>query len=110
MIDARLYLLQRLSALLMAPLVLTHLFMMIYAVRGGLTAAEILSRTQGSWGWALFYGFFVVCVSLHAAIGTRVVVSDYLTDSPKVLRLVTWLTASALLVTGLRAVWAVVAP
>ena len=32
---------QRLSALIMAPLVLTHLGLMIYAVRGGLSAAEI---------------------------------------------------------------------
>ena len=108
MIDAKLYVLQRLSALLMAPLVLGHLFMIVYAVRDGLSAAEILSRTQGSWGWATFYGLFVICVSIHAAIGVRVVAADYLTGNPIVLRSLTWLIALVLLVTGFRAVWAVV--
>ncbi len=35
--------------------VLVHLATIIYAVRGGLTAAEILERTRGSVGWAVFY-------------------------------------------------------
>ena len=46
--EFRLYLLQRLSALIMAPLVIGHIAVMIYAIQGGLTAAEILGRTQGS--------------------------------------------------------------
>ena len=56
MLTLRLYMLQRITALLMAPLVLGHLAMMIYAVQGGLSAAEILGRTQGSILWFLFYG------------------------------------------------------
>ena len=48
MLNVRLYLAQRLSAMVMAPLVLGHLAVMIYAVRGGLSAEEVLSRTQGS--------------------------------------------------------------
>ena len=47
-----LFTLQRLSALAMAPFVLVHLGVILVAVRGGLTTAEILSRTQGSWGCA----------------------------------------------------------
>ena len=35
MISAKLYILQRLTAFIMAPLVLGHLALMIYAVQGG---------------------------------------------------------------------------
>ncbi|MEM9371617.1 MAG: succinate dehydrogenase, partial [Pseudomonadota bacterium] len=45
MLDLRLYLLQRLSALVMIPLVFGHLALMIYAIQDGLTAEEILGRT-----------------------------------------------------------------
>ncbi len=76
MLDVRLYMLQRLTALIMAPLTLVHLAVMIYAIQGGLSAAEILGRTQGSVFWFLFYGLFVLSVSVHAAIGLRVIVSE----------------------------------
>lgn len=76
MLDIRLYLLQRFTALIMAPLTLVHLAVMIYAIQGGLSAAEILGRTQGSVFWFLFYGLFVASVSIHAAIGLRVIVSE----------------------------------
>ena len=48
MLSLRLYMAQRLSALLMAPFVIGHLAVMIYAIQDGLDAAEILGRTQGS--------------------------------------------------------------
>ena len=107
MLDLRLYLLQRLSALVMVPLVLGHIAVMIYAVQGGLSAAEILGRTQGSLFWAAFYGLFVLAVSVHAAIGVRVIVSETLGTRGAALR---WLTVgvfAALLLTGARAVYAV---
>ena len=47
MLDIRLYMAQRLSALIMVPLVIGHIAVMIYAVQGGLTVNEILGRTQG---------------------------------------------------------------
>ena len=71
------YTLQRLSALVMIPLVITHLALVVYAMRGGLTAAEILARTQGSTRWALFYGLFVISVSLHAGLGLRNVLDEW---------------------------------
>ena len=49
---------------------------MIVAVRGGLTAAEILGRTRGSVAWMLFYGNFVVAVAIHAPIGLRTVLAE----------------------------------
>lgn len=108
MIDARLYLAQRLSALIMAPLVLAHLALMIYAVRGGLSAAEILGRTQGSIWWGLFYGVFVIAVSIHAAIGLRVILHEHLKLSGTALGIVTWGAALLLVAMGGRAIVAVV--
>ena len=76
MLDLRLYMAQRLSAMVMVPLVLAHIAVMIYAIQGGLSAAEILGRTQGSVFWFLFYGTFVIATSLHAAIGLRVIAHE----------------------------------
>ncbi len=108
MLDVRLFLAQRISALIMAPLVLGHLVLMIYAVQGGLSTAEILSRTQGSVWWALFYGLFVLAVSVHAAIGLRVVLHEMLHVTARALNAFTVLVGLALLVLGGRAIVAVV--
>ncbi len=107
MLTVRLYMLQRITALLMAPLVLGHLAVMIYAVQGGLSAAEILGRTQGSVAWLLFYGAFVIAVSIHAAIGLRVVVHEVLGLKGALLDLFTWAIAAGLFLLGGRAVLAV---
>jgi fumarate reductase subunit C len=108
MLSVQLYLAQRISAIVLAPLVLAHLAVMIYAVRGGLSAAEILGRTQGSLGWGLFYGLFVVAAAVHAAIGLRVVVFETLGLRGDALRLFTVVVALGLLALGGRAVIAVV--
>ena len=42
MLELRLYMAQRITALIMAPLVIGHIAVMIYAVQGGLSAGEIL--------------------------------------------------------------------
>ncbi|MCF3592476.1 succinate dehydrogenase [Rhodobacteraceae bacterium LMO-12] len=76
MLDIRLYMAQRLSAMVMAPLVLTHIVVMVIAIQGGLSAVEILDRTQGSLFWMLFYGLFVAAASLHAALGLRVIMHE----------------------------------
>lgn len=102
-----LFLLQRLTALIMAPLVLVHLGLIVYAVRDGLTAAEILSRTQGHWGWLGFYALFVVCVSVHVPIGMRNIAIEWLTLNRTVVNALSWLLGAILLLMGLRAVVAV---
>lgn len=107
MLDVRLYLVQRLTAAIMAPLVIGHLAVIIYAVQGGLSAAEILSRTQGSLWWGLFYGLFVIAVSLHAAIGLRAVVHEHLKLSGRALSAFTMAVGLVLLGLGGRAVAAV---
>ena len=109
MLDARLFLLQRASAVLMAPLVLIHLAVIILAVRGGLDAAEILSRTRGSWLWATFYSLFVIAASVHAAIGLRVIGFETFGGSKRALDAVTIIIAVLFALLGFRAVFAVVA-
>ena len=46
--QARLWYWQRVSAMVLGFCVIVHLATIIYAVRGGLTAAEILARTRGN--------------------------------------------------------------
>jgi fumarate reductase subunit C len=107
MLNLRLYMLQRITALLMAPLVLGHLAVMIYAVQGGLDAAEILGRTQGSILWFLFYGTFVLAVSIHGAIGLRTVLFEWLGIKGSALDGMMLAIGLALFALGARAVWAV---
>ncbi|WP_299293708.1 succinate dehydrogenase [uncultured Tateyamaria sp.] len=107
MLSLRLYMLQRITALLMAPLVLGHLAVMIYAIQGGLSAAEILGRTQGSVAWFLFYGLFVVAVSVHGAIGLRTVLHEWGGLKGPLLEAAMWGLGLALFALGARAVWAV---
>ena len=110
MLDLKLYILQRATALVMAPFVLTHLAVMIYAVQGGLSASEILGRTQGSLGWALFYGLFVLAVSIHGSIGVRVIASEWLGLKRGPVGMVMAVVFLILLAMGARAVLAVTLP
>lgn len=107
MLTLRLYMMQRITALLMAPLVLGHLAMMIYAIQGGISAEEILGRTQGSFVWFLFYGTFVVAVAIHGAIGLRVLAHEWGGVKGPVLEAVMWVIGAGLFALGARAVWAV---
>ena len=107
MLNLRLYMLQRITALLMAPLVVGHLAVMIYAVQGGLSTAEILSRTQGSLQWFAFYGTFVAAASVHGAIGLRTIAHELAGLKGGALDAFTWVTGMGLFALGARAVWAV---
>ena len=73
-----LWIAQRASAAVLALCVVLHLATMIYAVRGGLTAAEILSRTRGSFAWFAFYSLFVLAIVVHVPIGLRAVLGEWL--------------------------------
>jgi fumarate reductase subunit C len=76
--ETRLWVAQRASAAVLALCVAVHLATMILAVRGGLTAADILGRTRGSAGWGAFYALFVVAVSIHAPLGLRTIAGEWL--------------------------------
>lgn len=100
---------QRASAAILAVCVLVHLATIIYAVRSGLTAAEILGRTTGSIGWAVFYGLFVAAVAVHAPIGVRNVLTETTQWRGRSLELAMLVLGLALAAFGGRAVYAVVA-
>ena len=109
MSEIALFALQRLSAKLLAPLVVVHLVLILYAVHGGLSAAEILGRTRGSVAWGAFYALFVVAVAVHAPIGVRNVVREWTRWRGRSLDVASVVLAIVLLALGLRAVVAVVA-
>ena len=73
-----LWMMQRASAAVLGFCVLVHLATMIYAVRGGLTAAEILDRTRGNAAWLGFYSLFVLAIVVHVPIGLRAVLGEWL--------------------------------
>ncbi len=105
--EALLWLASRVSAMILALCVVVHLATMIVAVRGGLTAAEILGRTRGSMVWALFYGTFVIAVAVHAPLGLRTVLGESARWPERVLDMGLLLFGILVLFTGLRAVVAV---
>jgi len=104
-----LWIAQRATAAVLAVCVLVHLVLMIYAVRGGLSAAEILGRTSGSVGWLVFYGVFVAAVAVHGPIGLRNILTETFGWRGAGLNLLVAVIGLALLVWGGRAVWAVFA-
>lgn len=106
-LDARLWAWQRLSAAVLALCVLVHLAVMIHAVRGGLSAAEILGRTQGSWAFAGFYATFVLACAVHVPLGLANIAREWWGWSPRAARRGAVVFAAVLLALGLRAVWAV---
>jgi fumarate reductase subunit C len=95
---------QRASAAVLAVCVVVHLATMIYAIQGGLTAAEILGRTRGNLSWLAFYTVFVVAVAVHAPIGLRPVFGEWLGWRGRSRDLSLAALALALAVLGMRAV------
>lgn len=104
----RLYFWQRLTAAVMAPMVLLHLAILFYATQEGLSATAVLARTRGSILWFLFYGVFVLAAAVHASIGVRNVLSEWSPLRERESGLVAILFGLLLFTLGLRAVFAVV--
>src|SRR5688572_26972772 len=100
---------QRASAAVLALCVVVHLITIIYAVRSGLSAAEILGRTHGSYGWLGFYLLFVAAVAVHAPIGLRNILAETVGWRGITLDLTVLAVGGALALAGARAVWAVFA-
>ena len=107
--EVRLWVAQRATAVVLAFCVLVHLATIVYAVRGGLSAAEILGRTRGSYTWGTFYSIFVVAAAVHGAIGLRAIALEWLGVRGAAREALTLVVALALAIAGLRAVAAVVA-
>jgi fumarate reductase subunit C len=105
--ETLLWVAQRASAAVLGVCVAVHLATMIYAVRGGLSAAEILSRTQGSLAWLSFYAVFVLAVVVHAPIGLRAVLGEWLGWRGRTRDLALLVFAALLAWGGMRAVFGV---
>ena len=99
-----LWLAQRASAALLALCVAVHLVTIVYAVRGGLSAAEILERTRGSSAWFAFYSIFVLAVTVHAPISLRSVLAEWLSWRGRSRDFVLLVFAAFLAWAGMRAV------
>jgi fumarate reductase subunit C len=106
-VELWLFVAQRLSAMVLAPLVLLHLAIIIYAVQDGLSAAEILARTRGSMMWAGLYGLFVLAAAVHGAIGLRTIVSEITGRRGVAVDAVVAIFAFAVLALGVRALGAI---
>ena len=106
-VETLLWIAQRATAAVLAVCVAVHLATIIYAVQGGLTAAEILGRTRGNHAWFAFYSVFVIAVSVHAPIGLRAIFLEWLRWRGASRDVVLALFAAALAWMGMRAVLAV---
>jgi fumarate reductase subunit C len=106
--QARRWYWQRISAMVLALCVLVHLVVMVYAVRGGLSAAEILGRTQGNWAFGAFYAVFVIACAVHVPVGLANIAREWWGLGEARALLLARLFGLLLLVMGLRAVYAVV--
>ena len=102
-----LFAVQRVSAMVLALAVAVHLATILYAIRGGLTAGEVLGRTNHNVGFFLFYAIFVLAVALHAPIGLRNVIREWTPWRGRALDVVLAVVAFGLFVLGMRAVIAV---
>jgi fumarate reductase subunit C len=94
---------QRLTAILLAFAVALHLATILYAVRGGLTAGEVLTRTQGNRWFLAFYVVFVVAVAIHAPIGLRNILREWTAMNARAIDIAVALFGLLLLALGLRA-------
>ena len=103
--ESRLWLAQRGTAAILALCVIVHLATIIYAVRGGLSAAEILGRTRESVAWFSFYLLFVAAVSVHAPIGVRAILRELTSWRGRSLDVAVAAFGVVLAVCGARAIW-----
>ena len=103
LLQAKLWYAQRISAMVLGLCVAIHLFIMFYAIRGGLTAGEILGRTEGNWLFAVFYEIFVLACFVHAPIGLANILRENFPREPRV-AVLPWILACLILVLGTTAV------
>ena len=102
-LQAKLWYAQRISAMVLGICVAIHLAIIFYAIRGGLTASEILGRTQGNLLFAIFYEIFVLACFVHAPIGMANILQE---TFPKIglARPIAWILALLILILGTTAV------
>ena len=102
-LQAKLWYAQRISAMVLGICVAVHLVIIFYAIRGGLSAQEILGRTQGNLLFAVFYEIFVLACFVHAPIGMANILQETFPNSG-VAKPIAWILALLILVLGTTAV------
>ena len=107
--QAKLWYAMRISSMVLAVCVLLHIATVIYAVRGGLSAAEILGRTHGNWFFGAFYVVFVVACSVHVPLGLAAIAREWLSVRERTALVFAQIVGLVILLMGLRAVYGVVA-
>jgi fumarate reductase subunit C len=105
--EARAWYLQRISAMVLTLFVIIHLAVMVFAIHGGLSAAEILSRTQSSPLVGIFYGLFVIACAVHVPIGVAKIAEEWGAMSAGAAKRLSQVFAAVILITGFAAVWGV---
>ena len=101
--QAKLWYAQRISAMVLGLCVSIHLVIIFYAIRGGLTAEEILGRTQGNIALAIFYEIFVLACFVHAPIGLANILEERFSKG-LISKILSLLLAVLILVLGTTAV------
>jgi fumarate reductase subunit C len=102
-LQAKLWYAQRISAMILGICVAIHLLIIFYAIRGGLSAQEILGRTQGNIAFAIFYEVFVLACFVHAPIGLANILQETFPNSG-LAKPLSWILALLILVLGSTAV------
>ena len=102
-LQAKLWYAQRISAMVLGICVAIHLLIIFYAIRGGLSAQEILGRTQGNILFAIFYEVFVLACFVHAPIGLANILQETFPKTA-ITRPLSWILALMILILGTTAV------
>ncbi len=77
---------QRISAFGLLPFLLVHLVLVVSLGQSELSAGELLAQTHGNVFWLVFYGVFLLLVSVHAPIGLWQILRP-LTGLPRALKI-----------------------
>ncbi|MBU3589788.1 succinate dehydrogenase [Polynucleobacter sp. 80A-SIGWE] len=102
-LQAKLWYAQRISAMILGLCVSIHLIIIFYAIRGGLTAEEILGRTQGNIAFAIFYEIFVLACFVHAPIGVANILEETFCKG-FISKALSWVLAALIITLGTTAV------
>ena len=102
-LQAKIWYAQRISAMILGICVSIHLIIIFYAIRGGLTAEEILGRTQGNIAFAIFYEIFVLACFVHAPIGLANILEETISKG-FISKSLSWILAILILTLGTTAV------
>ncbi|HEU0229253.1 MAG TPA: succinate dehydrogenase [Burkholderiaceae bacterium] len=107
-VRARRWYWQHVSAMVLAVCVAVHIVIIVYAMHGGLTGAEILARTHDNWTFGIFYAVFVIACAVHVPAGVANVLEEWVGLRVATSDVISKLFGLLILVLGLQAVYAVI--